>query len=1219
MPQSHPNPYVGPSAFRDGDPLYGRERERARILDLLMAQRIVLLYSPSGAGKTSLIQAALIPALREEEFLVLPIIRVGSGLEPDQDLPPKTNPYVLSTLLSLEESSEQQRSVIELANMDLITYLDQRLDENSEMDEQVLIFDQFEEILTLDPIDQKAKKEFFTQLGKALRSRNRWALFAMREEFLAGLDPYLHFIPTQLQTTFRLELLQEKAAREAIQMPAQNAKIPFTKEAANKLIGDLSQVWVQQVEGSREKKPGMYIEPVQLQVVCHQLWEKLPSDVQQIDKAHVKKFANVDRALARYYASRVWNVFQKTKESERSIREWFEFQLITKQGFRGQVLKEADRSHGLNNGAIKLLEEDHLVRAEKRLNAIWYELTHDRLLEPIRTNNAGWFQENLSALQHQAEIWEKERRPDSFLLRGKALTEAEIWAKTTDEELMPVEKEFLIKSQEARATAEHKQKQTRRIHCLAIVSTIVSVIALIAFWVAFSFFSQSRQAEKVAVKAKDEAEERRKEAERLRYVSLAQALAAQSLNRQDDIGVLLARQAYLFNKKNHGHIIGQVDHALRRILNTLSFKHTIDNYESEPDSIIIPVIVSPDGQVLAAGSSDGSIGIWNLQNPAEKPLMLRDHTDRVLSLAFSPAGKFLASGSDDGTVRLWNLQNSNDTPHILGEDMGGNLCLAFSSDGQKLAAGSDDAAIRVWDLQNPDSKPIILSGHQRTVRTIAFSPNGNTLASSDAYDNFVRLWDLQNPQAKPQILSDNEEKIFSLAFSPSGERLASASHDGVIRLWNWRRADLDPVILRGHEKMIVSVAFNPDGKSLISGAYDNTVRLWDMETPDSEPAVFPIHGGVLRSVGFQTDEQPIALGASGRIVQLWELNAPSALPEQLHGHQGTVWSLAFNSKEDEILASGDDDGTVRLWNLNQSDTQRTLGSHLLGVSSVEFCQEGQILASGGRDATIKLWDMQNHGELLDTLKGHEFGVNAVACSPNGKILASGSDDHTIRLWDLKNPGTVIATLRGHTDDVNSIAFSRDGSLLASGSDDHTIRLWDLQKSETVITTLQNHKNGVNSVAFSPDGSLLASGSDDQTILLWNMAAPGNPIPLHGHAEAIFSVAFSSDGRLLASTGQDRTIRLWNVEAPEDAPIVLQVPKRHGASLAVQFGPANQILASGSQDGTILMWELTESLAKNVCKKVWRNLTSDEWRQFIGADIPHNHSCEQVALKPKKEN
>ena len=183
------NPYVGPRAFQPGETLYGRDREVLELLDLVLAERIVLLHSPSGAGKTSLIQAALIRRLKEEGFEVLPVIRVSLKPPVGTDTEEGRNHYVLSTLLSLEEDvpTDKQSDVAELARMSLDEYLSQR---PAEAENRVLIFDQFEEVL-LNPADQAEKREFFHQLGAALRRRDRWALFAMRDDYVAALDPYL--------------------------------------------------------------------------------------------------------------------------------------------------------------------------------------------------------------------------------------------------------------------------------------------------------------------------------------------------------------------------------------------------------------------------------------------------------------------------------------------------------------------------------------------------------------------------------------------------------------------------------------------------------------------------------------------------------------------------------------------------------------------------------------------------------------------------------------------------------------------------------------------------------------------------------------------------------------------------------------------------------------------------------------------------------------------
>ncbi len=408
------NPYVGPRAFLYGERIYGRDRESDELLDLLIAERIVLLYSPSGAGKTSLIQAALIPALEQEEFEPLPVIRLGQAF-PER----RANRYVLSALLSLEQRvlSETALTVEQLTDMQFADYLNHR-EKSVQKRATVLIFDQFEEILTLDPLDQDAKSEFFRQVGIALRDRERWALFSMREDYFAALDPYLRAIPTRLKSTFRLDLLTAECARRAIQEPAREQGVDFTGAAALKLVDDLRAVAVQTPSGI-EQHPGPYVEPVQLQVVCYRLWEHLAPNDYDFRPEEIEAAGDVDTALAEYYADRVRKIAEQTKVKERHIREWFDRQLITGSGIRGQVLMDPEGIKGLSTEVVLALENVHLVRREERRGAEWLELSHDRLLKPIRANNAVWFEQHLNVLQKSAAAWQRQGRPDSLCLAGK--------------------------------------------------------------------------------------------------------------------------------------------------------------------------------------------------------------------------------------------------------------------------------------------------------------------------------------------------------------------------------------------------------------------------------------------------------------------------------------------------------------------------------------------------------------------------------------------------------------------------------------------------------------------------------------------------------------------------------------------------------------------------------------------------------------------------------
>ncbi|MGD8405795.1 MAG: hypothetical protein PVJ21_19210, partial [Anaerolineales bacterium] len=491
MPPSRPNPYVGPRAFQTGERLYGRVRDLLNLRYLFLAERVVLLFSPSGAGKTSLIQAGLIPSLRKK-FDFTPVIRVNQ--EPPESLKNEENfnRYIFSTLLSLEETlPEDERSPIEqLAGLTLSDYLTQRFrsaqETGREEDQPIqifeaLIFDQFEEILTTAPNDYEGKRAFFDQLGEALRDNRRWALFSTREDYVAAFEPYQAAIPTRFANHYRLDFLGADSALEAIQEPARDADVEFTNNAAHKLIDDLRRVQVQRLDGSLEAEQGRYVEPVQLQVVCFRLWNGLSADEAQITEKHITYIGSVDESLSAYYAEQVGLAEETFHTPQRLIREWFNERLITKQGTRSQVMLEPKKSSGLDNDVIRFMESAHLVRAEKRAGSTWFELTHDRLITPIRVDNENWFQAKLSLLQQQANVWQKQNRPESLLLRDKELADAKGWAEEHQGELLPTEMDFLAACMQQKARELRRKRQNRIITVLGIAAMALAVIALLLF------------------------------------------------------------------------------------------------------------------------------------------------------------------------------------------------------------------------------------------------------------------------------------------------------------------------------------------------------------------------------------------------------------------------------------------------------------------------------------------------------------------------------------------------------------------------------------------------------------------------------------------------------------------------------------------------------------------------------------------------------------------
>ena len=387
-------PYVGPRPFEKADQssFFGRDREARSLLSYVFAHEAVLLYAQSGAGKTSLLNAKLIPLLEEKGFEVLPAARVRGpipeGMEPDQ-IP---NLYVFNTLIGWAGDEFQPE---DLAQMSLTEFLSAgehpEDEEETPLTRRVIIFDQFEELFSFYPERWEEREDFFRQVSEALRADPLLrVLFVMREDYLASVAPYAKLIPEQLRTRYRLERLRAEAAQQAVEGPLQDTGRSFTQGVAASLVQELLNMKVEGATGETVEVPGEYVEPVQLQVVCQSLWLNLPPDATAITAYHLQSFGDVEEALRDFYERAIETAATEGNVSKDDLRKWFNEQLITPVGTRGTVFRGNEDTGGISNSAVDILEDQHIIRAEVRSGARWYELTHDRLIEPIHKANEAW-------------------------------------------------------------------------------------------------------------------------------------------------------------------------------------------------------------------------------------------------------------------------------------------------------------------------------------------------------------------------------------------------------------------------------------------------------------------------------------------------------------------------------------------------------------------------------------------------------------------------------------------------------------------------------------------------------------------------------------------------------------------------------------------------------------------------------------------------------------
>ncbi|QIR40962.1 ribosome assembly protein 4 [Tolypothrix sp. PCC 7910] len=602
------------------------------------------------------------------------------------------------------------------------------------------------------------------------------------------------------------------------------------------------------------------------------------------------------------------------------------------------------------------------------------------------------------------------------------------------------------------------------------------------------------------------------------------------------------------------------------------------------------------------------------QNKFQELQTLSDHNSPVNGVAFSPDGQQLASGSNDSTIKIWDvstgkviqtiphLRDATPTASYIDSSYQDSVTsIAFSSDGKKLASGSEDKTIKLWDISSGKLLQTF-NGHSGLIKTIALSSDGQKLASGSE-DKTIKLWDVTTGKLL-QTFSGHSDVVNSVAFSSDGQKLASGSKDKTIKLWDISTGKVLQTF-NGHSDAVNSVAFSSDGQKLASGSDDNTIKLWNFNN-SKVPQTLSGHSNPVNSVAFSRDGKQLLSGSNDKTIKLWDVSTGKLL-QTLSGHREAVNSVAFRG-DGQQLVSGSNDHTIKLWNVTIGKVQQTLPSdtnansgHEAWVNSFAFSSDGKRLVSGSNDYAIKLWDVTT-GQLLHTFSGHRGAVNSVALSSDRKKLASGSDDKTIKLWDVST-GQLLQTFpsetnakNGHRDWVKSVAFSPDGKQLASGSKDKTIKIWDVNTGKVLynfrgffVFLNSGHRDSVNSVTFSPDGKQLASGSSDNTIKIWDVTIgkllqtlPGERYANSGHLDWVNTVAFSLDGKRLASGSNDNTIKIWELSTGR----VLQTLNGHSDLVnSIAFSPDGKQLVSGSDDSTIKLWDVSTG-------KVLKTITSN---------------------------
>jgi WD40 repeat protein len=1203
-------PYLGLDSFHEANQsiFFGRERLVSELVRKLKTVRFLAVLGSSGSGKSSLVRAGLIPALKQHSpsgdaaWIYLPPMVPGSN--------PLANlvRLVMPNTGALQLQAEIHRLLQKPAR--LIQLMSEHFDKNV-----VLVVDQFEEVFTLctDEETRHCFVDSLIELSQRADAQDR-VIVTMRSDFESQIVRLSNLQPSFEQAAVRITPLNASELREAIEAPAARIGLKFEEGVVDSLLNDTL--------GEPAALP-------LLQFTLLKLWEH--RECNRITWEAYKKLGGGRQALARSadeFYSRLIPEEQVTMRRIllKMVRPGDGLEVTSNRVPRAVLYQKAEANDRIDRVLDRLIQA-RLVRVSEGDIAAdeQVEIAHEALVRNW-PRLVEWLEEERVTLRQRqrlttaAEEWQRLEREASLLWRGILLDEARHY-----DDLSPLETEFVEAGYEAeQAEARRKldeaqrqqeleytrklaeaeklraEEQTRSATGLrrrSLYLTAALGVALVAVVVAIVFSVQARAATALA-------QANAQEAERQAKIARVGELTAQSAFLRDtqlDLSLLLGIEVFqrLDNSQTQGLLLdnAQANPQLVQILRG----HT---------SPVLTVAFSPDGKTIASGSHDGTIIMWDIatHQPIRK---IKSLPVDVFSVAFSPDGKTLVSANGWADIIRWNVE----TGKPIGEPLVGHssaiTSIAFSPDGKILASASWDDTVVLWNVATGQMIGQALRGHTKDVYSLAFSPDGKTLATGSS-DQTTILWDVQTGKPIGEPLHGHDDAVRGLAFSSDGKAIASAGDSSII-LWNTETHEqIGQLLSDGFS--INSVAFSPDGTSLVAGYGDQSIRLWDVGT--QQMIGTPLHGHTdqVNSVAFSPDGQTLASGASDATIVLWMIEKPLLIGRALTGHTDQVRSIAF-SPNGNIVASGSGDQSIILWDTAlRQQVGQPLRGHKDWVNSLAFSPDGEILASGSGDRTVILWDILKHQQIGQPLRGHTAPVLSLAFSPDGKILASGSEDETVILWDTATGRQIGKPLySGPKGGVWAVAFSPESKILASGNVDSSIIVWDVESHKIIGQPLLGHTDLLTGVAFSPDGKTLASGSLDQTVILWDVELQkmiGQP--LHGHRNYIYGVAFNPDGRTVASASFDQTVILWDVATHQP----IGQPLRGHSSVVwnVAFSPDGRTLASAGGDWSIILWNLDlYSWIDLTCQRAGRNLTAAEWTQYF-SDEPYSATCSQWPLE-----
>ncbi len=1136
-------PYMGLSAFgpQDANWFFGRERATNALLARMNENGITMLVGASGAGKSSLMKAGVLPRLRKEAVIISP------GADPLKEFA-----LQLPDLIITLEAAAESDVLIDCAHEVQLAVGD-----------RVVIVDQFEEAFTLGG-DENRLRVFVQALHAA--AEKTAVVLGVRADFYARCLDFPELAEALQTNQMVLGAMTAAEVRDAVTNPAKAAGLQLEAGLVDLMLHDL---------GAHNRRGKDAYDAGALPLLSHALlvtWQRRQAG--RLTIGGYRAAGGIQGAVATT-AERAWSDLD---EPGQAAAKQLLLRLV-RVGDDTQDTRRRSSRHGLLEASTNLPATERALEVLTRarlttLDAASVEITHEALLHAW-PRLRGWIDEDRAGnltrqkLEEDAATWSAHEHDSSLLYRGARLEGVR------QHQVTALAKDFVRASER-----QHRKSLWLRRSAISLVV----VFALIAATAAV-----------IAVRQRNDAVFRQVVAEADRLVETDPSLAAQLLlaahrMRTDDQAVisrLLATQQTPLATPLIGHTGAVYLTSFTKdgtVLATASYDRTARLWDvrdrSNPKPLaVIPghagwlssAVFSPDDKVLATTGEDRTIRLWDITDRANPKHLKTIETGNGTSylLEFSPDGRILAAANEDRSARLWDVSDPANTRPLgepLREHTAAVRSLAFTPDGRTLATTGDDRTIRLWDVASRSRIGKPMTGHTDGLHSVAFSPDGRFLASGSD-DTTVRMWNPATQEPVGNALIGHTGGVWSVKFSPDGRMLASGASDGTARLWNLS----DPASanqlgrpLAAPSGGVFAVGFTPDGRALATGAGENSVRLWSL--PQN---MLLGHTAAMGAPTFRADGKVLATGAADKSLRLWDIadtGAPKPIGPALLGHGRGLDQPRFRP-DGKVIATSSGDNTARLWDVSDPEHAVALGPPLAlatrFTAPLAFSPDGRILVTGNDDKSVRLWNVGDPARPVpigDPLLGHDGYINDMVFSPDGRTLVTASSDRTFRLWDMTDPAKprlLGRPVADHHEPVQTVTFTPDGKTLITGGTDKTARLFDVRDREhpVALSVLTGHTQQIATVSVTPDGKTLATGSADKTFRLWDISDPANAVPL----------------------GQ-------------------QISLASGAEPSVQFGPVGRVLATGSGDGVAQLWDLDVTHETDrICTAARGALTEELWK------------------------